>query len=162
MRLTIPVCRDGETNKSGSGEYKEGKMVFTLIAQLLLWIWFLGCTITWRFGKLLLVEGMGIKSAEFVMLCLYSIGLITYYLLQPAGRWILFAILVIWLAIQFFCHWYYTIFGASESKLKGYNECFKDTVRLIPMSEKRLIPDLYHIILHILILLNIVLCAISH
>ena len=64
--------------------------------------------------------------------------------------------------IQFFCHWYYTIFGASESKLKGYNEYFKDTVRLIPMSEKRLIPDLYHIILHILILLNIVLCAISH
>ena len=104
-------------------------MVFTLIAQLLLWIWFLGCTITWRFGKLLLVEGMGIKSAEFVMLCLYSIGLITYYLFQPAGRWILFAILVIWLVIQFFCHWYYTIFGASESKLKGYNECFKDTAR---------------------------------
>ena len=162
MRLTIPVCRDGETNKSGFGEFKEGKMVFTLIAQLLLSIWFLGCTITWRFGKLLLVEGMGIKSAEFVMLCLYSIGLITYYLFQPAGRWILFAILVIWLVIQFFCHWYYTIFGASESKLKGYNEYFKDTVRLIPMSEKRLIPDLYHIILHILILLNIVLCAISH
>ena len=162
MRLTIPVCRDGETNKSGFGEFKEGKMVFTLIAQLLLWIWFLGCTITWRFGKLLLVEGMGIKSAEFVMLCLYSIGLITYYLFQPAGRWILFTILVIWLVIQFFCHWYYTIFGASESKLKGYNECFKDTARLIPMSEKRLIPDLYHIILHILILLNIVLCAISH
>ena len=97
---------------------KEGKMVFTLIAQLLLWIWFLGCTITWRFGKLLLVEGMGIKSAEFVMLCLYSIGLIAYYLFQPAGRWILFAILVIWLVIQFFCHWYYTIFGASEGKLK--------------------------------------------
>ena len=94
MRLTIPVCRDGETTKSGFGEFKEGKMVFTLIAQLLLWIWFLGCTITWRFGKLLLVEGMGIKSAEFVMLCLYSIGLITYYLFQPAGRWILFAILV--------------------------------------------------------------------
>ena len=137
-------------------------MVFTLIAQLLLWIWFLGCTITWRFGKLLLVEGMGIKSAEFVMLCLYSIGLIAYYLFQPAGSWILFAILVIWLVIQFFCHWYYTIFGASESKLKGYNECFKDTVRLIPMREKRLIPDLYHMILHILILLNIVLCAISH
>ena len=162
MRLTIPVCRDGETNKSEFGEFKEGKMVFTLIAQLLLWIWFLGCTITWRFDKLLLVEGMGIKSAEFVMLCLYSIGLITYYLFQPAGRWILLAILVIWLVIQFFCHWYYTIFGASESKLKGYNECFKDTVRLIPMSERRLIPDLYHMILHILILLNIVLCAISH
>ena len=54
-----------------------------------------------------------------------------------------------------FCHWYYTIFGASEKKLKGYNDCFKNTVRLIPASEIRLIPDLYHMILHLLILLNI-------
>jgi hypothetical protein len=28
------------------------------------------------------------------------------------------------------------------------------------MSDKRLIPDLYHIVLHILILINIVLCLI--
>lgn len=155
-------CQIIECDKSGFAELKDGKMVLTLIVQLLLWIWFLGCTITWRFGKLILVDGMGVKSAEFVMLCLYSIGLITYYCFQPAGRWILFAILVLWLVIQFFCHWYYTIFGASEGKLKGYNECFKNTVRLIPMSDKRLIPDLYHIILHTLILLNIVLCVISH
>lgn len=137
-------------------------MVLTFIVQLFLWIWFLGCTITWRFGKLILVEGMGIKSAEFAMLCLYSIGLMSDYLYHPAGKYVLLTILVLWLVVQFFCHWYYTIFGASAGKLKGYNECFKRTVRLIPMSEKHLIPDLYHIILHILILLNIVFCAISH
>ena len=133
-------------------------MVATILLQAVLWIWFLGCTTTYRFGKNTLVEGMGVKSAEFVMLCLYSIGLIFYYTLQSAGKWILLAILIFWLVVQFFCHWYYTIFGASESKLKGYNDCFRNTIRLFPMSETRLVPDLYHIVLHSLILLNIFIC----
>ena len=75
------------------------KMVLTLSAQALLWIWFLGCTTTWRFGKVLLVEGMGIKSAEFTMLCLYSIGLVAHYSFQPKGKWILFVILALWFVI---------------------------------------------------------------
>lgn len=132
-------------------------MVIALIGQISLWIWFLGCTITYRIGKHLLVEGEGLKSAEFCMLCMYSLGLIAFHCFQPAGKWILFGILVVWLIIQFMCHWNYTIFGASERKLQGYNDCFRDSVRIFPMSDKRLIPDLYHIVLHILILINIVL-----
>ena len=133
-------------------------MVVTILLQAALWIWFLGCTITYKFGKYTLVEGMGVKSAEFVMLCLYSIGLILYYILQSAGKWILLAILIFWLVVQFFCHWYYTIFGVSENKLKGYNDCFRNTIRIFPMSETKLVPDLYHIVLHTLILLNIIIC----
>lgn len=133
-------------------------MAVTLIFQALLWIWFLGCTISWRIGKYTLVEGMGIKSAEFGMLCLYSAGLLLFYFARPAGRWILFGVLVLWFVVEFFCHWYYTLFGASERKLQGYNDCFRGTVRLFPMSETRLVPDLYHIVQHTLILVNIVLC----
>lgn len=133
-------------------------MVITILIQTALWIWFLGCTTTYRIGKCLLVEGMGIKSAEFIVLCLYSIGLVSYHFFQPAGKWILLTILVLWFIVQFFCHWYYTIFGASEKKVKGYNNCFRDVIRIFPMSEKRLVPDLYHIILHILILVNIIFC----
>ncbi len=133
-------------------------MVVTILLQAILWIWFLGCITTYKFGKYTLVEGMGVKSAEFVMLCLYSIGLILYHVLQPAGKWILLAILIFWFVVQFFCHWYYTIFGASESKLKGYNDCFRNTIHIFPMSETRIVPDLYHIVLHTLILLNIVMC----
>ena len=133
-------------------------MVVRILLQAALWIWFLGCTITYKFGKHILVDGMGVKSAEFVMLCLYSIGLILFYIIQPAGKWILLAILIFWLVVQFFCHWYYTIFGASESKLKGYNDCFRNTVRVFPMSETRLVPDLYHIVLHLMILLNVIIC----
>ena len=132
--------------------------IIILFIQALQWIWFLGCITTYRVGKHLLVEGMGIKSAEFVMLCLYSIGLLSYHIFPPVGKWILLAILLFWFVVQFFCHWYYTIFGVSEKKLKGYNECFQNTVRIFPMSEKQLVPDFYHIILHALILINIILC----
>ena len=132
--------------------------IVTAVLQAALWIWFLGCTISWRFGKALLVEGMGVRSAEFAALCLYSAGLVCFYLLRPAGRWILLGVLALWFVVEFFCHWYFTIFGASERKLKGYNECFRDTVRLFPMSDTRLIPDLYHIVQHTLILLNLLAC----
>ena len=135
-------------------------MLLTILAQAALWLWFLGCVTTYRIGTRLLVEGEGIKSAEFLMLCLYSAGLIAYHCFPAAGKWILFVILLLWFAVQFLCHWYYTIFGASEQKLKGYNDCFRDTVRLFPMSETRLIPDLYHILLHLLILINLILCAV--
>ena len=135
-------------------------MAITIICQAVLWIWFLGCTVTYRIGKHLLVEGMGLKSAEFIVLCLYSLGLAAFHCFDPAGKWILFGILLLWFIVQFMCHWYFTIFGATERKLQGYNECFRGSVRIFPMSDKRLIPDLYHIVLHILILVNIILCLI--
>lgn len=134
--------------------------ILILITQIILWVWFLGAVITWQFGNILLVGGVGIKSAEFFMLCLYSFGLVSFYFLKPQGRWILFGILVLWFVVQFFCHWSYTIFGASEKKIQGYNECFKGSVRLFPMSESRLIPDLYHIVLHLLLLVNGALCLV--
>ena len=135
-------------------------MGLTIWIQAALWIWFFGCITTYRIGKRLLVEGMGIRSAEFVMLCLFSAGLLSYHFVPLAGKWILLAVLLFWLVVQFFCHWYYTIFGVSERKLQGYNDCFRDTIRLFPMSDKRLVPDLYHIVLHILILANVVICLI--
>ena len=49
-------------------------MAITIIFQVILWIWFLGCTITYKIGKKILVGGVGIKSAEFFMLCLVVIA----------------------------------------------------------------------------------------
>ena len=122
-----------------------------IILSALLWIWFLGCTISWRFGKVVLVNGEGVKSLEFGVLVLFSVGMVLYILFEPVGKWVLLSELVLWLVIQFFCHEYFTIFGVSERKLSGYNQCFEGTVKLFPISETRLIPDLYHIVLHILL-----------
>lgn len=134
---------------------------YTIIISCLLWVWFLGCTISWRFGKVLLVEGMGIKSAEFAVLVLLTAGLLLYVCVPQIGSWVLLCELALWLAVQFSCHWRYTIFGASQKKLTGYNKCFEGTVRLFPMSETRLIPDLYHIVLHILIALDLLLMIVG-
>ena len=135
-------------------------MGIRILLQAALWIWFLGCVTTYRLGNHLLVEEMGVKSAEFGMLCMYSLALLLNYAVPSVGKWVLLSVLVLWLIVQFFCHWFYTIFGASAKKLKGYNDCFRGTVRLFPSSEQRLAPDLYHIVLHALIAANIVLCII--
>lgn len=132
-------------------------IIATMIAQAILFVWFFGCICTYKFGTRILVEGVGIKSAEFVMLCLFSVGILFFWWIPPFGEWLLLSVLLFWFIVQFFCHWYYTIFGASEKKLKGYNECFKDTIRLIPASDSKLIPDLYHILLHLFLLANILL-----
>ena len=129
--------------------------IITLLAQLLLLGWFFGCIVTYKIGKRILVDGMGIKSAEFIMFVLYGAGLLLFWLYPAVGQWYLLAVLLFWFVIQFFCHWYYTIFGASETKRKGYNECFRHTIHLIPARESRVIPDLYHILLHLFLLLNI-------
>lgn len=131
------------------------KMYYHIITvSRLLWVWFLGCTISWRFGKVFLVEGMGVKSAEFAVLVFFTVGIVLYACFPQVGCWVLLCELALWLSVQFCCHWRYTIFGVSERKLKGYNKCFEGTVRLFPVSETRLIPDLYHIVLHILIALD--------
>jgi len=122
-----------------------------IIVSSLLWIWFLGCTISWRFGKVVLVNGDGVKSLVFAVLVLFSIGMVLYILIEPVGKWVLLSELALWLVVQFFCHEYFTIFGVSERKLTGYNQCFEGTVKVFPVSETRLIPDLYHIVLHILL-----------
>ena len=39
-----------------------------IVISYLLWLWFLGYTFTWKFGKVLLVEGTGLNSIEFAAL----------------------------------------------------------------------------------------------
>lgn len=105
-----------------------------IISSFLLWLWFLGCTTTWRFGKILLVEGMGTKSIEFVALVLFSIGIVVFLLWEPIGKWVLLVELALWLIEQFFCHEYFTIFGANKTKWKGYHKCFEGTIKLFPVT----------------------------
>lgn len=126
------------------------------ILEAVLLLWFFGCIVTYRFGKVYLVEGMGVKSAEFGMLVAFSVGVVLRIAYPALGNWVTLAVLAFWLAVQYFCHWHYTIFGASQKKIDGYNRCFAGTLCLVPRRNDRVIPDFYHIVLHILLLLNIV------
>ena len=135
--------------------------IIAYIFEVVLLIWFFGCIVTYRMGNVLLVEGMGIKSAEFGMLVVYIASILLRVALPQVGNWFVLAVLVFWLVIQYFCHWHFTIFGATPEKIQGYNQCFEGSLCIVPRREDRLIPDFYHIVLHILIALNLVLlwCA---
>ena len=75
------------------------------------------------------------------------------WLFEPVGRWLL-TVLLLWAVVQFFCHEYFTLFGASEKKLRGYNECFRDAIHFFPAGAARVVPDFYPIRLHVLIAVN--------
>ena len=135
--------------------------IIAYMFEIVLLIWFFGCIVTYRLGNVLLVEGMGIKSVEFGMLVVYAASILLRVALPQVGNWFVLSVLVVWLVVQYFCHWHFTIFGATPEKIQGYNQCFEGSLCIVPRREDRLIPDFYHIVLHILIALNIVLlcCA---
>lgn len=135
--------------------------IIAYIFEVVLLIWFFGCIVTYRLGNVLLVEGMGIKSAEFGMLVVYVASILLRVVLPQVGNWFVLSVLVVWLVVQYFCHWNFTIFGATPEKIRGYNRCFEGSLCIVPRREDRLIPDFYHIVLHVLIVLNLVLlwCA---
>ena len=135
--------------------------IIAYIFEVVLLIWFFGCIVTYRLGNVLLVEGMGIKSAEFGMLVVYIASILLRVVLPQVGNWFVLAVLVVWLVVQYFCHWHFTIFGATPEKIRGYNRCFEGSLCIVPRREDRLIPDFYHTVLHILIALNLVLLCLA-
>ena len=60
-------------------------MFAAVLAQALLFFWFFGCICTYKFKQYILVEGMGVKSAEFVMLCLFTAGVISFWAFPSFG-----------------------------------------------------------------------------
>ena len=62
----------------------------------------------------------------------------------------------LWFIIQFLCHEWYTIFSSGiMGSLEGKIKYFSETMQWISV-EGKYIPDIYHTILHILILMVIV------
>ena len=108
-------------------------------------------------GKFCLVESPGMLSVDTAWWIIFGVCSILFYLKEKQGKYILSIFLIAWAIIQYTSHWNYTIVGVTERKLKGYNEYFANTYHIIPPSDGILIPDLYHIILHILIISLLVL-----
>ena len=88
----------------------------------------------------------------FIFLVLFAL----FVLRDKAWSYILASWLFIWFLAQFLSHWHFTIFGPAIGKMNY----FANTIKLIPSSDIY-IPDLYHIILHILILASLI-SVVSH
>lgn len=126
-----------------------------LLGSLLFWF---TLNITgFSLGNFCLVESPGILSVDTAWWIIFVVCSILFFLKERQGKYVLSVFLTAWIIIQYFSHWNYTIFGVTEKKLSGYNKYFANTYHVIPQSDSILIPDLYHILLHILIVSLLVL-----
>lgn len=86
-----------------------------------------------------------------IFFLIFLLLFILFILKDNIGKYFLAIWLFLWFTTQFLSHWYFTIFGPSIGKMNY----FANTIKLIP-SSNIYIPDLYHIVLHILILISLV------
>ncbi len=87
-----------------------------------------------------------------IFFLIYLIVVILFIIKEQIGKWFVIVWLSMWFVIQFICHEWYTIFndgfmGTLERKI----EYFSGTIQWLQIDGKY-IPDVYHTILHILIL----------
>lgn len=88
---------------------------------------------------------------DFIFFIIYMAAIMSFLLYEKIGKFILSSWLFMWLASQFYFHWWVTIVGPWATKI----EYFSGTIKLIPTT-KIYIPDVYHVVLHLLILLAFV------
>ena len=119
--------------------------LYVLIPSVILLVWFFLDMVGFNInGKLLVEEAF---KDDFIFFAIYVIAIVSFVLIDKIGRWVLSGWLFMWFVTQFFSHWYLTITGTGLKKI----DYFKNTIKLFE-NETRYIADLYHIILHILIL----------
>lgn len=112
----------------------------------LLFIWFSLDMTGFSIGDFTLVESAW-NSIDGIWWLLFLTFSILFIIKEKIGKYLLLIFVSLWALIQFYSHWYYTIFGASKEKIISYNQYFKETYHITPSSNTILIPDFYHIIL---------------
>ncbi len=122
-------------------------VLMSLITLLLFW----GCVKTYSINGKVFVDGMGFRSFEFYWWIVLATVLIVFVIFKNIGKWVLLIYYLLWVIALFMNHWKFYFFGATEKKIKGYNTCFNNTIKVLQTSEKRVVPDLYHIILSVLV-----------
>lgn len=120
-----------------------------IILNLFLLLYFFLDMVGVSFHKFTLVDGAYADDGVFFLIFLALV--VIFIFKDKLGKYLLTGWLFMWFMTQFSSHWYFTIFGPSEGKI-AY---FANTIKLIS-SSNIYIPDLYHILLHILILVSLI------
>lgn len=126
------------------------KKIYCIVAQVALLLWFFLDMTGLHFGDKCLVTRSYKEDGLFFVI--YLVTVIAFLIKENIGKWLVIGWMAMWLVIQFACHEWYTIFGSGfMGTLEGKIEYFSGTVQRLNV-EGRYIPDVYHTILHILIL----------
>lgn len=85
-----------------------------------------------------------------IFMIIFAVTLILFILKERIGKYILVGWQALWLITQFISHEWYTIVGGGEEKMRY----FSGSIKLL-YSGSRYISDLYHSVLHILIVASL-------
>lgn len=130
------------------------KKRYVIVAQLVLLMWFFLDMTGVYFGDQCLVTRTYKEDGIFFLIYLMTVLLFIFK--ERIGKWFSIAGMTIWLIVQFMGHEWYTIFNSGfMGTLEGKIRYFSGTLQWLKI-EGRYIPDVYHTILHILILLALV------
>ena len=124
---------------------KNNKKV-SIIANICLLLWFLLDMTGLYFGDKYLVTRSYADDGIFFVI--YAVAFALFLFKDKIGKIVLSIWLAMWFITQFMSHWWFTIFGGGEGKI----QYFEGAVKIIESNDVY-IPDLYHTVLHILILI---------
>lgn len=95
-----------------------------------------------------------------IFFIIYFIAVLLFIIKEKIGKWFIIIWSAIWFIIQFLCHEWYTIFNSGfMGTLQGKINYFSGTMQWLKIDGKY-IPDIYHTVLHILILLVLVITSV--
>ncbi len=126
----------------------------TLITNALLLIWFSLDMFGVKIGNMYLVEGAFKDDGIFMLISIVTFLLFIYS--KKLGKIVHLVWLSVWFVAQFLSHEWYTIFGKGFMGIvDGKIAYFQNCIKLINI-QGRYVPDLYHTILHILIIVALI------
>ncbi len=135
----------GKVNK-----IKKGCIIF----QISLLMWFFLDMTGISLGDKCLVSQSYKEDGTFFLI--YLVTVIFFVMKVQIGKWFVTVWTSLWLIIQFLSHEWYTVFNSGiMGSIDGKKEYFSRTLQWIRI-EGKYIPDVYHTILHILILLTLI------
>lgn len=135
------------------------KKIYCIVLQILLLVWFFLDMTGFYFKDRCLV--MQSYEEDGIFFLIYFASVILFIFKENAGKWFISVFTALWFFTQFIFHEWYTIFnGGFMGELEGKIKYFKDTIHWTDI-EGRYLPDVYHTILHILILL-VLACTIIY
>lgn len=124
---------------------------YVLISCLILLLWFFLDMIGVNLGdKYLVTQSF---SDDGIFFLIYLVALLLFIFKERIGKYILNIWLLMWFITQFISHWLYIIPGQGLGTNKI--EYFKASIKLFESTE-RYFPDIYHIVLHLLIIIALV------
>lgn len=131
------------------------KKKYCIISNIVLLLWYFLAMIGIKFENKYLVTSS--YKEDWIFMIIPLMAFIIFIIKESIGQYILLLWNSLWIILQFLSHEWYTLFGSGfMGSTEGKIEYFKETIKFFS-SETVYIPDAYHIILHILIAITLVI-----